>query len=220
MRHPLIDWRLALQLFLLQNPQLELEKTSVNGMPYIRLSGTSMATAVTTGVIAQMMQAHTESTNWKGRLKPNAIKALLQYSALTLSDTDVLTQGAGALNGDGAVALASRIDSTAPLDHWWLTQGVTENSVISGESLQWSQRFIWGDRLVWGNEIYWNREAWDQRTIWGDRLVWGDRLIWGNNDVDSVVWGDRPIWGNRLVWGDRLIWGNLDDGTAGTMGVR
>ena len=190
---------------LLENPQLEVDTGTVQGVPYIRLSGTSMATAVTTGVVAQMIQAHTVGSHG-GRLTPNAIKALLQYSALPLAETDVLTQGAGSLNGDGAVALAASVDSTTGEGAWWLASPVSETSTISGEALLWSQRLVWGDWLVWGDQVYHNEEAWALR---------GPRL------------GGPPGLGRRLhrqrrlgVWGDRLVWGDLDDGAAGTMGVR
>jgi len=183
---------------LLENPHLEVETIWFKGLPHVRLSGTSMATAVTTGVVAHMIHAHARSTNQQGRLTPNAIKALLHYSALPMLGMDPLTQGAGGLNGDGAVRLAASIDSTVDPGMWWLAVPGGESSAISGQDYMWSQRIIWGDRLVWG-----------------------DRLIWGNDYNDSVVWGDRLIWGNRLVWGDRLIWGNLDDdGISGMIGVQ
>lgn len=126
---------------------LALAASTVGG----ELSGTSMATAVTAGVVAQMIHAHTVSTTWEGQLTPHAIKAWLQYSAVPLAGVDVLTQGAGTLNGDGAVALAASSDSRRPVDQWWLTQGVSERSESSGESFEWGQRFIWGDRQVWGD---------------------------------------------------------------------
>ena len=185
-----------------ENPQLEVETEYIGETPHIKLSGTSMAAVVTTGVVAQMIHAQRKTFGRHAALTPNAIKAMLHYTALDMGE-DVLTQGAGSLNGDGAVALAARLDSTTAVGQWWLTQGVSETSTIDGTTHTWSQRLVWGDRLIWGNqEVYTNEEAWGLRIVWGDRLVWGDRIIWGN------------------VTADRLIWGNLDDGSAGTMGVR
>ena len=111
-----------------ENPQLEVEKEEVRGVPHLKLSGTSMAAAVTTGVVAQMIHAQRKTFGRGTSLTPNAVKAMLQYAALDLSDYDVLTQGAGALNGDGAVALAASIDSTTAVGQWWLTEGVSETS--------------------------------------------------------------------------------------------
>ena len=222
----------ATNAILAQNPQLEVGETSIAGNTFFKLSGTSMATAVTSGVVAAMLDA-SRSTFGGASVPPNAIKAMLHYSALPLPDNDVLTQGAGGLNGDGALALAASLDPNVAEGEWWLVNPVSESSSIAGEELLWSQRLVWGDRLVWGNnEVYTNEEAWALRIVWGDRLVWGNRLVWGYNLYDSIVWGDRLVWGNglvwgdrlvwgnRLVWGDRLVWGNLDDGTAGTMGVK
>ena len=113
-------------------------------------------------------------------LTPNAIKAMLHYTAVDMGQ-NVLTQGAGGLNGAGAVALAARLDSRTAVGQWWLTQGVSETSTISGDSSVWSQRLIWGDRLIWGNQqVYTNEEA------WGLPIVWNDRIIWGNLDDGSA----------------------------------
>jgi subtilisin family serine protease len=62
------------------------------------LSGTSMATGVTSGVVALMIEAKRYAGVESGevaRLSPNAIKAILQYTAYVLPATNTLTQGAG-----------------------------------------------------------------------------------------------------------------------------
>ena len=89
---------------LFDNPQLEVDTQEIWGVLHMRLSGTSMAAAVTTGVVALMIDAQKRAFGRSAKLPPNAIKAMLQHSAFVLPDHDVLTQGAGALNGDGAVA--------------------------------------------------------------------------------------------------------------------
>ena len=104
------------------NPKLEVEKTFMSGVPHLRLSGTSMAAAVTTGVVAQMIHAQKSTFGRGARLTPNAIKAMLHYTAVDMGQ-NVLTQGAGGLNGAGAVALAARLDSRTAVGQWWLTQG-------------------------------------------------------------------------------------------------
>ena len=50
------------------NPQLEVEKTFMSGVPHLRLSGTSMAAAVTTGVVARMLHAQTSTFGRGARL--------------------------------------------------------------------------------------------------------------------------------------------------------
>ena len=84
---------------------------------YLRLSGTSMAAAVTSGVVALMVQANRRHD---APLTPNTVKAILEFTALPLTAADPLSQGAGALNGDGAVRLAEQIDPGVPVGTWWL----------------------------------------------------------------------------------------------------
>ena len=85
---------------------------------YMRLTGTSMAAGVASGVAALVLQAN-------HGLTPNALKAVLEYSAIPVKDDparlgDVLTQGAGEISG-GAVALAQAIDPSAAVGSPWLS---------------------------------------------------------------------------------------------------
>src|SRR5207302_7648535 len=68
-------------------------------LPYLSLSGTSMAAPVVAGTVALMLQANPALT-------PNAVKAILQFTSQVYS-YDALTQGAGFLNARGAVELAN-----------------------------------------------------------------------------------------------------------------
>jgi serine protease AprX len=180
-----------------------------------KLSGTSMSAGVVTGTVALMLEASRQ--NFPGaRLTPNAIKAILQYTSLPMADYDLLTQGAGALNAGGAVALAAAIDPNQPVGSSWLVSGVNTWTTIGSETFAWGQRVVWGDRVIWGNQVYNNDPAWALRVVWGDRVVWGNRVVWG----DSTVWdnGNPAVWGSRVVWGDTLLgqangssvsWGSL-----------
>ena len=67
--------------------------------PYMSLSGTSMAAPVVSGTVALMLEENP-------KLTPNAVKAILQYTAELRSSTSLLVQGAGILNARGAVRLA------------------------------------------------------------------------------------------------------------------
>ena len=86
----------------------------VVGSDYIKLSGTSMAAGVVSGVVALMLEAN-QSLMGPRRLTSNAVKAALEFSAIPVFDDagaayDNLTQGAGEVNGQGAVQLARAID--------------------------------------------------------------------------------------------------------------
>ncbi|HVB39200.1 MAG TPA: S8 family serine peptidase, partial [Vicinamibacterales bacterium] len=92
---------------------------AITGRLFLRLSGTSMSTAVTTGVVALMLEAHQRLAPSAGAppLTPNLVKAILQYSAIPVHDDsgatyDALTEGTGQINAAGATVLASAIDTT------------------------------------------------------------------------------------------------------------
>ena len=169
---------------------------------YMTLSGTSMAASVTSGAVALMIEASRSTNSTRVSLSPNAIKAILQYTAVTLEGTDQLTQGAGSLNAAGAVELARSIDPTRQQGAWWLRSGVTPTTGLSGgETLPWSQRVLWGDTALEGDLVYVNEPAWSQAIVWGNSIVWGNALVSGN----AIVWGNSIIWGNAIVWGNSVL---------------
>src|SRR6185503_13503286 len=105
--------------------------------PYLSLTGTSMAAPVVTGTIALMLQANPSLT-------PNAVKAILQYTAEEYPNYDPLTQGAGFLNAAGAVNLSRfYVDpsSTPPTGGSWSRHVLWGNQFINGALL--------GSNAVW-----------------------------------------------------------------------
>src|SRR6185503_13206192 len=93
-------------------------------LPYLSLSGTSMAAPVVSGTVALMLQANPTLT-------PNAVKAILEYTAETNSGYDKMTQGAGFLNARGAVEVARSLASESGGDF--------------PDSSTWSRHLIWGN---------------------------------------------------------------------------
>ena len=181
---------------------------------YLRLSGTSMAAAVTSGVVALMIEANRE--RYEAPLTPNAVKAILEYTALPVRGENPLAQGTGGLNGAGAVLLAESIDPGRPVGAWWLTSGVQPWTVVDGRSFPWSQSIIWGNRVAAGEVVFANRLAWDETVIWGTDD--SDTVIWGTTDDDTVIWGTTDVvWDDTSVWSQTVIWGTgLLDTTDGS----
>src|SRR5476649_1520345 len=192
--------------------------------PYLSLSGTSMAAPVVSGVVALMLQANPSLT-------PNAVKAILQYTAQQYPGYDALTEGAGFLNAVGAVRLA-RFYATA-----------TPGATIPVQKM-WSKHIIWGNHMLKRGSLKPSANAFATGTTWGasktaddDNIVWGtacpddncDNIVWGTADDDNIVWGtsaddDNIVWGtaaddDNIVWGtdcggadcDNIIWGTADD---------
>jgi serine protease AprX len=211
----------------------------------LKLSGSSMATGVVSGLIAVMIESHDYGSLQRytssGKLKklapyippppmtPNAIKAMLQYSATPLRDAkggrfDALTQGAGEVDGLGALTLAYSADTSKAVGTSWMPS-IPASTQFGTDVETWSQQIVWGTRLVRGSGlIEINQAAWMPAVVWGagelDNVVWGtqteeDNIVWGTSAVLSdVVWsgsvleGDNIVWGTTFSgWGANIVWG-------------
>ena len=204
---------------------------SKNGQPLLFLSGSSMSAAVTSGVVALVLQAHNENPfRRQPALTPNLVKGILQYSAISIAGADHLTQGAGQINAAGAIALGEGIDTAKPIGAQWLT-GVAAHSLIGGISYPWAQHILYGDRALGGGVLSANNIVWSTNIVWGtvltedDNIVWGtivvedDNIVWGTADGedDNIVWGTNIVWstrvigqrvdGTNIVWGSNIVWG-------------
>jgi serine protease AprX len=193
-------------------------------LPYLSLSGTSMATPVVAGTIALMLQANPSLT-------PNAVKAILQYTAQLYPSWDPLTEGAGFLNAQGAVELA---------------RAFADPSVETPSASMWSRRLIWGNRLFEGGDLAAAGNAWSALVTWGAQqtpqlqpVTWSDS--WSTDSPSAnVVWGGHcggadctGVWsasliaaddgGDTVVWGtddgDTVVWGTDDGGDTVVWGT-
>ena len=188
--------------------------------PYLSLSGTSMAAPAVAGTVALMLEANPSLT-------PNAVKAILQYTAEVRDDEPVLAQGAGLLNALGAVRMARHFGTP---DQQLPKPGDT----IENEFIAWSEQIIWGNRRVAGGDLRPGANAWALTTTWGARataarqpIVWGtrgdDNIVWSTGRGDNIVWStrgdDNIVWstrgGDNIVWstgrGDNIVWSTRDD---------
>jgi len=201
-------------------------------LPYLTLSGTSMATPVVAGTVALMLEANPALT-------PNMVKAMLQYTAQVYPGYDHMTQGAGFLNALGAVRLSRYFAVGAKGQNYpnmkaWSKHILWGNRRVAGGVLTpggtaWANNIVWGDlhtpagqNIVWGENC---DTASCDNIVWGNNIVWGasdatDNIVWGNTDGDNIVWGNggggNIVWGNgdidNIVWGnglgDNIVWGN------------
>jgi serine protease AprX len=194
--------------------------------PYLSLTGTSMATPVVAGTVALMLQANPALT-------PNAVKAILEYTAENHSSYNRLTEGAGFLNTMGAVELAGffrhvQPGQQFPKDPTWSRQVIWGNHVLDHGMIlptanAWATNIVWGaarddngDNIVWGTACP-DSDACDN-IVWGSSRD-GDNIVWGSNDgLDNIVWGTAGD-GDNIVWGsacgdaacDNIVWGTSAD---------
>src|SRR5262249_14987942 len=198
-------------------------------LPYLSLSGTSMAAPVVTGTVALMLQANPSLT-------PNLVKAILQYTARVYPQYDALTQGAGYLNARGAVELAQFLAAPTTATYPMSTGG--------------SRRIIWGNYLVTGGTLTADANAWAIDTEWGststtigDFIRWGVACAgdactpgvgtwdWVTGVLANVVWGSAcngadcgvPWVASQLTTtadeGDTVVWGTSDEGDTVVWGT-
>ncbi len=182
---------------------------------HMMLSGTSMASAVTTGAVAVMLEANRGAHGGYSALTPNAAKAVLQFTALRLrddagNDIDSLRQGAGALNVGGAAELARSINTAAPVGSWWLESGVNTYTTIGGQDVAWAQNIVWGTYIVRGTTVFENQPWWALNIVWGTMDTEGDNIVWGTMDTesDNIVWGTMDAESDNIVWGTNIVWGS------------
>jgi len=172
--------------------------------PYMSLSGTSMAAPVVAGTVALMLEANPTLT-------PNAVKAILQYTAELRPRTAALAQGAGLLNARGALRLARFFARPQ--------NGLGEpRDAIAGRYVSWARHLIWGNYRVTGGVPLPGSNAWSTSVSWGDvRTLDGSLVVWGAANPVDVVWSTsrNVVWGeltaNNVVWGEsgaaNVVWG-------------
>jgi serine protease AprX len=169
--------------------------------PYLSLTGTSMAAPVVAGTVALMMEANPQLT-------PNAVKAILQYTAEVMTDASAMSQGAGLLNSQGAVRLARYFKSP--------TATFPETSdLIAGAEVHWAEHIIWGNFRISGGMPLPGSNAWSFHQPWGALATFdGHSVIFGAADDANIVWSTDED--NNIVWSTsdedgNIVWSTDED---------
>jgi serine protease AprX len=204
-------------------------------LPYLSLTGTSMASPVVAGTVALMLQANPNLT-------PNLVKAIIQYTAQDYQ-YNALTQGAGFLNTKGAVDLAK-----------FFVNPQVGQPYPNGEGEEWSKTILWGNHKLTNGVITPSSNAYGLGVLWGvaapsdvENIVWGmtcednplteevnecddENVVWGTACVDDENTPENECEGENIVWGtscedlpetpenecegdgENIVWGTGDDG--------
>lgn len=191
---------------------------------FLMLNGTSMATPVVSGAVADMLQGQPSLTpdQVKARIMKTAYKTFPVSSTAVdpvtgqtfVSQYDILTIGAGYL--DIAAALANKDFATGTAMSPTLTYDPSSGNVF----LVYDPSSTWNDTDVYaGLAVGGTKGAWGTQTVWGtavvdaDKGVWGSQAVWGT----SSVAGFQAVWGSKGVWGSQGVWGSST--TSATKGV-
>ena len=139
-------------------PQLHASGSGASA--FMQLSGTSIAAPVVAGAAALLLQKNPGLT-------PPLIKAILQYTAQQLPGANIVQQGAGLLNIEGAARLAGALrtdiaqaiaQGTIRVGDGLLARGATmpvQTSIIAGQSVAWGGYvFAGGSHLLAGAELF------------------------------------------------------------------
>jgi serine protease AprX len=194
-----------------EKPSNLLDGTVATGyLPYLSLSGTSQAAPVVAGTVALMLQANPQLT-------PNAVKAILQYTAQSYG-YDALTEGAGFLNGSGAIELArffAGVDASPP----------------AGDG--WNRHVIWGTHRLAGGILLPDANAWRSDVSWGAARDGDGFIAWGAIPTGSVTGSEQwAPWStacadascDRVTWGagesENVVWGSTCGGDDCPSGSR
>jgi len=197
---------------------------------YFELSGTSMATGVVSGAVADLLQAHPTLTpdQVKARLMKTASKTFPTTSSVYdpatgityTSQYDIFTVGAGYV--DLAAALASNdlpsgtaMSPTAIYDSTTGNVRLTSDSSSTwGASQTWSGPAVWGSSQFTGSSIMWGANTSSGSSImWGASGLWGSSIMWGASSSSgfSTIWSNSIMWGASGQWANSIMWGASAD---------
>ena len=189
---------------------------------YFPLSGTSMASGVTSGAVADLLQAAPQLT-------PNQVKALIMVngnrnffpatSSVTAdgfvykANYDVFTVGAGYLDVAATIQAAQSKNNPvpagtamSPVAKYNATTGQT--TVATDPSALWKTTGPWSASGVYGSRAFMSGT--------NSPAIWGATGIWGEDDPDgfTVLWGKNGLWGEGTPDAATVLWGK--SGTEGS----
>ncbi|HEY9231687.1 MAG TPA: S8 family peptidase, partial [Blastocatellia bacterium] len=144
----------------LVNNYPQLHNSGSGTSAFMQLSGTSIASPVVAGAVALLLQKNPGLT-------PPLVKAILQYTAQQVANANLVQQGAGLLNVEGAARLAGvlRQDVAQAVSQGTIHVGdsmLAPNaampspvSSIAGQSVSWGGYiFAGGSHLLAGQELF------------------------------------------------------------------
>jgi serine protease AprX len=190
------------------NPDLLVGSDNTNnGKANMRLSGTSVSSPIVAGAVAVMLEANP-------RLTPNMVKMILMYTAQSLAKFNMLEQGAGELNVEGAVRLAKLVrtdlSSNTKVGASLLTSASpTPETTIAGHTFKWSQGVLFNYAWARGSELITKYQA-----IYGLGVLIGDGIVVADArgvliaDARGVLIADATKVSGGVLIGDNILVSN------------
>ena len=180
------------------------------GMPgktnVMRMSGTSVASPVVSGTAALLLEANPSLT-------PNLIKMILMYTAQPLAGFNMLEQGAGELNIEGAIRLAKLVrkdlSSSTQVGASLLTSSApTPQTTIAGQTFEWAKGVLFQYDWANGSDLITKYQAiYDLGVLLGDGVLLTDGVLLGDTTMLSsgVLLGDNIMISSGITMSDGTV---------------
>ena len=199
---------------------------------FLLLNGTSMATPVVSGIVADLLQGHPSLTpdQVKARLMKTAYKTFPASSTAVdpvtgqtfVSQYDIFTVGAGYLDAAAALANTDLATGTAMSPIASYNSGSGQVTLTFDPSSSWNDTDIYARTANGGTPGVWGlTTVWGNSVINADKTMWGTSTVWGESSPTgfSTVWGASGIWASKTMWGtsttsaDKTMWGTDSSST-------
>lgn len=184
---------------------------------YYVLSGTSMASAVVSGAVADLLQAAPALTpdQVKMLLMQTASKSFPTVSMVTDATTgqtftsyyDIFTVGAGYLDLNAALGAIQQV----PTGLTAISPTATYDGATGNVDLAFDSSSVFSDKAMWGaNTVASNKAMWGANTTWSNSVLVGNKAMWGagsvwsssnNMSANKALWGANAVWNNQSIWG-------------------
>jgi serine protease AprX len=198
---------------------------------YFPLSGTSMATGVTSGAAGVLFGAFP-------KLTPAQAKAILMNSAnkstfpatssvvangITYNaNYDVFTVGAGYLDIASALQLAGSQKKFPAGDA--LSPAVVFDPSSQNTYLQFDQTSLLGSTILWGSVDTYGSQAFTGAPA-PQTILWGSSAVAGGSDPQgfTILWGSSTVGSQTILWGSgspaaaTILWGSTTSTTPSTI---
>jgi serine protease AprX len=154
------------------------------GGTYIDLSGTSLATPVVSGIVADLLTL-------RPYLTPDQVKGALMHEARSLPKVRTLAAGVGEVNAPGALGLAFPPNPNRALDSFLVPDPQGDGPMFDDVSwLDAAKASSAWDAVSWLDgwaDVSWSDVSWSD-VSWSD-VSWGD-VSWSDVSWSDVSWSD------------------------------
>ena len=167
------------------------------------MSGTSQASAITTGVVALMLQANPT-------LSPDDVKCRLQATARAgtgangLASYSIFQQGAGLINAydatystatgcanvglnvvndiAGTAHYAGPAQQNATTGQFYIVDA--SGKIVSSDGFLWNKNYVMNQGFLWNKSYLWNKSAvWNQGFLWNKSYLWNKGFLWNKSTL-------------------------------------